>query len=129
MIGNVKAWLLAKAKANAALLAVLGSAERIEEFRPSKGFIWPALLYRTIDNSNHDDGYGDDAAFSDQFECEWQIWSNTEADCYNVADPLDSLMQGLGFGRTFYTEFTEEKTFIKHAIVRYGRSLTASDLM
>lgn len=127
MIG-VKAWVYGKLTASTALVAALGSLDRIE-YAPDVMYPitdFPRVTYLET-NQPTVENY-DDAPKAVESAIEIHVWTASGVSTTTITGIIDSIMEGLLFNVDFSADVPEAETRINHRVLRYGRTLTALDL-
>ena len=126
---EVKAWIVAKWKANAALVAAVGSTDRIE-YAPSVTYpitTFPRLTY--IESNQPSAANYDNAPTAVDSTIECHVWTADGASTTTIAEALDVVMIANLFNVDFSEDFIEPGTRVNHRVLRYRRLLTALDLV
>lgn len=124
----VKAWVYGKLCVSTALVTALGSTDRIEFFYsalPADDF--PKLTYSEPNQPTV--MYYDNKPFAVDSTLEIHVWTAANVSTTPVSEIVDDIMVGLLFNVDSSADFQEPETRINHRVLRYRRTLTASDLV
>jgi hypothetical protein len=124
---NVKQWVYGKLTASSALIAALGSVDRIEFFYPNVPTDLPKVTY--AETNQPSEAYYDDASKGVESSIEIHVWTAANVSTSTIAGIIDGIMHGLLFNTDFSGDFQEPETRINHRVLRYRRLLTALDLV
>jgi hypothetical protein len=124
---DVKPWVYGKLAASSALVAVLGSVDRIEFFYPTDPTNLPKLTYAETNQPSA--AYYDDASKGAESSIEIHVWTAVNVSTSAISKIVDTIMHGLLFNTDFSGDFQEPETRINHRVLRYRRLLTALDLV
>jgi hypothetical protein len=122
---DVKAWVRGKLEADAALLALLGSADQICFEYPNTFSILPIVTYMEMNQSTAE--YVEDAPITVETYFAIDVWTDDNGTTA-VAMAIDSVMIGLLFDLEYSGDTPEPDTRFRHRVMRYRRQLTAEDL-
>jgi hypothetical protein len=126
---GVKAWLVAKLKANSALTTALGSADKIQFEYPHDFAALPILTYTVIDQGDDPQSYWDDAAHAVESVIQLDVWVNDATSTTIIADLAIAVMDSLLYNTDASIDVPEEDVIVRHKVLRFSRSLTAGDLL
>ena len=124
---DVEAWIKTKLEAGTALVALLGSTDRIVHGYPNSFSHLPLVTFEEISQNGLPLGYADDKAFADESAIEINVWNFN--DTITIAIEIDKIMRDdLWFFRFYSADVTDPDVKIRHRVMRYRRPLAASDL-
>jgi hypothetical protein len=126
---EVKAWIVGKWKANAALVAAVGSTDRIE-YAPTVTYPivdFPRITY--IESNQPSAANYDNAPIAVESTIEAHVWTAPDFSATPITRALDAVMIANLFNVDFSEDFGEPETRINHRVLRYRRLLTALDLV
>ena len=123
---NVEAWAIDKLEADSALVALLGTADRIMKGRPATIEILPLVTVGEVNQTS--EAYSDDAPNMDESLIEVHVWTG-DAGTFAIAAAVDAVMIGLGFDREYSNNIPDPDLGIQHRTSRYRRKFSADDLI
>ncbi len=123
---NVKAWLVAILKADASLVASLGTADKIIFEYPNIGETVPVLTY--LELNQPDTLFEDDVPMAVTSTIQFDVWTDNGASTSIIAGHVSRIMTSLFFACEYSADLPDPDAKLRHRVMRFSRSLTASDL-
>lgn len=122
---DVKKYVYSALKNDTTLVALLGSASKIQFYYPNDFNLLPIVTYQELNQSDND--YFDNAPFSVESTIQIDIWV-AGTGLVPIIQSVDNVMHSLFFNIDFSSDLYEPDTKIQHRVMRYRRSFTADDL-
>jgi hypothetical protein len=125
---EVKAWVYGKLTASSALVAALGNVDRIVQGYPQV----PIALFPLValwETSQPTSDHYDNKPLGVESTIEMHVFTTEGISTTAITKILDSIMTGLYFNVDFSEDLAEPDTRVNHRVLRYGRMLTALDVL
>lgn len=123
---TIKSWLVAKLKADTALMALITNSTHLLASRPDVLTVFPCLIYTEVNNADKE--YEDNLATAAESVYTFDIYvmgGSTSA----IDEALHTVMAGLFYNREFDTDVPDADLNVKHKTSRYRRIIRADDLV
>jgi len=123
---TVKTWLVAKLKADTALMALITDSTHLLASRPDTITVFPCLIYTEVNNA--DAFFLDDRPTAADSVFIFDIYvaaGSTSA----IDEALHTVMMGLFYTCEFDSDVPDADLNVKHKTSRYRRSIRAEDLV
>lgn len=124
---DVKTWILAKLKADSALVAALGASTKIVFEYPEDFSLVPILTYSELNQA--DTLPADDVATAWESQLEFHVWTANGVSTTAIAVHVARVLNANGYEMFFGYDVPEPDVKFRHRVLRFSRSLTGSDLI
>lgn len=122
---NVKSWITAKLKDDAAFISAIGTAEHLVYFYPNSFSIMPIVAYSEA--GHRQTSYQDDVSKAIESVLVFDIYAKESTS--TIFEALISVMSANYFNLDFSTDLFEPDTKLFHKNCRFSRALRATDLV
>lgn len=125
---NVKKHVRGLLVANSALVAALGSADKITAGFPNIAADVPCVTFKELNQRSTDDSYYDDFSTGKESEIEIHTWTSIDVSTTNIASLIDSIMEANLWNIDFSGDFDEPENRILHRVARYSRKFVTGEI-
>jgi len=121
---DTKAYVYNILKNDAALVAALGSATKIQYAYPNAFNALPIVTY--MESNNRMTDWYDDTPAAEESTITVDVWANVSTSA--LSKLVDTALAAVLYTRDFAADVPDPDTKIFHKVLRYRRTFTADDL-